>query len=252
MVEHSTQPNDKSSRAGGVSEAVEAPSPPSMIRFFLMFCLLCGLLLAPWSSVEQGYRSLFRFGGDVVFSRFWFWSDGYVRFMDLKSDDVHARVNAVIPRSLPPGFRLPAPSGELDVLMVLQNRRAVGSLGFIRASSRNQGYWPTAFLIALILAKRMRWSRRGWALLWGMLMVHAFIAFRLSINLLATGFAVPGKRYAIFEPSEFWLALLRRADEVFVQNPTVSFVVAAFIWLVVAFTKQDWVMVLQATRHDDD
>lgn len=203
---------------------------------------------------------MFRMGGNVVFSRFWFWPEGSVRFVDLVAEDVLTQVNAVLLRpkplapriQLPPNFKLPAATAELDVLMVYQNQRTVGKLGFVRTSSRNNGYWPTVFLVALILAKRMRWSRRGWALLWGLILVHGFIAFRLSINMLATGFAVPGKSYALFEPNEFWLTTLRRADEVFVQNPTVSFVVAAFIWLVVAFTKQDWVAIFQATRGDDD
>jgi len=254
MARKSSPLKEKISPVESDAPVGESVSFKSILRFFFVFCILSGLLLYPWSSVEQGYRSAFRWGGDVVFSRFWFWPDGNVRFIDLKTDEVRARVNAVIPHPLPPApkFRLPLATGELDVLMVYQNRSAVGSLGLVRTSSRNNGYWPTVFLIALILAKRMSWSRRGWSMLWGMLMVHGFIAFRLSINMLATGFAVPGKRYALFEPSGFWLTMLHKADEVFVQNPTVSFVAAAFIWLVVAFTKQDWRAIFQATRGDED
>ncbi len=252
MSSKSSSLKEQEFRAEIVEVGSELVSFKSILRFFLVFCVLSGLFLYPWPSVEQGYRNVFRVSGDIVFSRFWFWPDGNVSFIDLEKDDARARVNAVIPAPLPPYFRLPAATGELDVLMVYQNRSAAGSLGLVRASSRNNGYWPTVFLIALILAKRMRWSRRGWAMLWGLILVHGFIAFRLSINMLATGFAVPGKRYALFEPSEFWLASLRRADEVFVQNPTVSFVVAAFIWLVVAFTRQDWVAIFQSTRGDGD
>ena len=89
-------------------------------------------------------------------------------------------------------------------------------------------------LIALVVATPLSWSRRGWALLWGLLLTHVFIALRLTLTLAAGGFAVPDKAYALFHPGAFWQRILTGGQNVLSDNPTVSFVVPVFIWFLVA------------------
>ena len=201
--------------------------PPKRLgRFFLLLAVVYGVLMAPWPGVTSAYAYLFRAGGNGLFARFWFSPDGSVRFLDLR---------ALEPGDLAPGTPPIEASGAFDTVMELSSRRAPGSLGYLRTSSRYIGFGPTAVLIALIVATPTTWRRRAWALLWGMLLVHLFIALRLSLTLAAAGFAAD-KGYALFHPSEFWRGVLTRAESIFSDNPTVSFVVPTVIWFLVALT----------------
>jgi len=202
--------------------------------FPILLALFCALLIViPWPGLQRGYAHVFRAFGNVVFARFWIWPDGSVRFLDLRSENLLSDLNAATPLNLPAGFR-PLPATKvLDTLMVLKNRRTPGRFGLVRTSARSLGYWTTALFLALALAWPMSWKRRGWALLWGLFLIHLFIAFRLTITLVETGFGAD-KPYALFDLSPFWLGVLSRTKEVAVHNPTVSFLVAGFVWLVVA------------------
>ena len=106
--------------------------------------------------------------------------------------------------------------------------------------ARNAPRRLSFFFLALVLAKPLSWKRKGWAVLWGLILVHLFIALRLTLTLLKSGFAAD-KGYALFELSPFWARVLARVEGVVVDNPTVSFVVATFIWFIVAFTRREWV-----------
>lgn len=206
-----------------------------------MLVLFCALLLViPWPGLGRAYGCLFRSFGNVVFTRFWFWPEARVRFFDLRSPTLVRDVK--LQAALGPGahfdFKPPPATVVLDTLMLLKNEGEgrVATLGFVRTSSRSLGYWPTAFFLALALATPMPWKRKGWALLWGLLLVHGFIAFRLTLVLLQKGFAAD-KSYALFHPAPFWANLLEHVEKVAVHNPTASFAAAVFIWLVVAFAE---------------
>ncbi len=208
--------------------------PPKQLgRFFLVVLLVYAVLMAPWPGLQRGYAYLFRAGGNAFFSHSFWFSAGKVRFLDLHSSDLVADFNAVIPGKLPPGFEPPGLQGVKDTLMVLMNRRVPASIGQLRTSSRYVGYGPTAVLIALVVATSLPWSRRGWALLWGWLLIQVFIAFRLTLTLTANGFAAE-KDYALFHPNDFWRGVLTRVESIFSDDPTVSFVVPAVVWLLVA------------------
>jgi len=202
--------------------------------FPVLLALFCALLIVvPWPGLQRGYAHAFRAFGNVVFARFWVWSDGSVRFLDLRSENLLSDLNAATPGNLPAGFRPQPATKVLDTLMVLKNRRTPEQFGLVRTSARSLGYWTTALFLALALAWPMSWKRRGWVLLWGLFLIHLFIAFRLTLTLVETGFGAD-KPYALFDLSQFWRGVLLRTKEVAVHNPTLSFLIAGFIWLVVA------------------
>jgi hypothetical protein len=187
---------------------------------------------AGWRGLERGYACAFRSYGNTVFARFWLWPDGGVRFLDLESLEAG---------DLAPGTPDMRATGAWDTVMELRSRRAPGAYGYLRTSCRLGAYWPTALLIALVLATPVAWSRRGWALLWGLLLIHAYIALKLTLTLAANGFAVPGKRYALFDPSPFWRDILVQVEGVVSDNPVFPFVVALFVWLLVTLLGGMWV-----------
>jgi len=164
----------------------------------------------------------------VVFARFWFWPDAGVRFLNLKS---------LVPGDLAPGTPTIEATGTFDTLMELRNRGAP-QIGYLRTSSRYVGYGPAVVVIALVLATPIPWSRRWWALFWGMVWIHIFIVLRVTLTLTANGFAAD-KKYALFHPSPLWSDVLARVESLLSDDPTVSFVVPAVIWFLVALRRSD-------------
>lgn len=215
------------------------PSPKLIIRFAVLVVVFYTLLMIPWPGLERGYAGIFRSGGDALFSRFWFWSSGNVRFLDLHSEKLFEELDAATPGQLPRGVKLPEAAGVKDTVMVLMNSAKPGTFGLLRTSSRYLGFEPTAAVIALSLATPIVWRRRTWVLLWGLFWVHLFIALRLTLT-LGGEFFNPAKKYALVELSPFWLKTLGRAGEVFSDNPTATLVVAMFIWLVAVVGLFGW------------
>ena len=214
--------------------------PPKLIvRFAVLVVLFYTLLMVPWPGLERGYASVFRAGGDVVFSRFWFWSSGNVRFLDLLSPTLVTDLATAIGHDLPPHAKVAQPEGVKDTLMVLMNSAKPGTVGQLRTGSRYIAYEPMSAVIALSLATPIVWRRRVWVLVWGLFWVHVFIAVRLSLT-LAGEFFNPAKKYALAHASEFRLDLLKRAEEVFSDNPTATLVLATFIWLVAVVGLFGW------------
>jgi len=213
--------------------------PKLIIRFSVFVVVFYTLLMIPWPGLERGYAGIFRAGGDAMFSRFWFWSSGNVRFLDLHSAKLFEELDAATPGALPRGVKLPEVEGVKDTLMVLMNSAKPGDLGLLRTSSRYLGYEPLAAVIALSLATPIVWRRRIWVVVWGLFWVHVFIAVRLSL-LLAGEFFNPVKKYALAHAGPFWLKTLGRAEEVFSDNPTATLVVAMFIWLVAVVGLFGW------------
>jgi len=215
----------------------------AILRFSLTLAALYSLMVVPmmvsWPGARAAYAGLFRAAGDIVFTRFWLWSEGHVRFFDLHSADLADEIDRATPGALPEGFETMAATDELDTLMVIMNRQVPGTFGQLRISSRLAGYWPAAWLVALTLAKPMPWRRRGKALVGGLILVHAFIALRVSVTIAHAGYAAD-KAYALFDASALWRDILGRADTLLLTNPTVSFVVATFIWLVVGVSRAEW------------
>ena len=207
--------------------------PKVIIRFFLLVAVIAAVLLTRWPGVQEGYATCFRWGNNVFFARFWFWSEGTVGFLDPNDPSAAARLSPEARAMVPPAV------GVRDTVMVLENRRVPGAVGFLRTSSRYLGYVPAAVLIALVSATPVRWTRRLRALLWGLLLVHAFILARVTLPLLKL-FGDEEKQYALFSLSPFWMKMLAHLDAVFHQDPTVSFVLPTFIWFMLLFRPSQW------------
>ena len=187
------------------------------------------------------HSATFRYCGDAFFSQFWFWTDAHVRFFDARSESLRSDINLAMPGELPPGVSTPVPSGAQDTLLLLLNGRTPGEIGMLLTSSDLMAYLPLTLTAALILATPMRWSRKGWALLWGLLLTQVFVFVRLTVLLLHHGYAAAGKRYALFEPGSLFSSGLRRADEILADNPTFAFVAPVGIWLfvILVFARRD-------------
>ncbi len=185
--------------------------PLKRISGFFVLCLVFyALLMAPWPGVMDGYRAFFRAGGDLVFGRFG--AAGSVSFKPIPAGD-HAK----------------------DTTLVLTKHR-VGSLER-DIKSVYVGYRPTAFVIALVLATPLPWRRRVWALLWCLILVNVFVAFRVGIVLL-NDFTNPNP-LALFTLGRTWKMLLRGLVLLFYRAPEMHYIVPAFIWLVVTFRRGD-------------
>jgi len=210
--------------------------PRRVAKFAFFVLLFYSLLTVPWAGWDSAYAAGFRAGGNAVFSRFWFWPQATAKFLNLKSPTLFDDIDAVTPGNLPKQFKPPQSEDVVqDTLMVLMNNDVPGSIGMLRTSSRPIGYWPTAVFLSLLLATPIRWKRKLIALAVGLLLVHGFVAFRVTVLLLKGGFADPAKKYALFHPTAFWQDVWRRAGEVFADNPTFAYVVPVFIWLAVVF-----------------
>ena len=219
--------------------------PTKAITRFAVLATVVYLAFAVPARVSTTWQAcsadVFRVAGDAFFSQFWFWRDARVRFLDARSANVVEEVNRAVPGELPDGMMTPTPSGEQDTLVLLLNDRSPGAMGMLLTSSSLMAYVPLTLMAALILATPMKWPRKCWALLWGLLLAQAFVFVRLSAFLLHHGYAAVGKKYALFEPGTFGRSTLKRADEVLADNPTFAYVAPVCIWLFVmlVFARRD-------------
>ncbi len=211
--------------------------PPKVILKFAALTIFLGavLLIEWWSGPVRAYGAFFRGLGNIAFStQFWFWPDAYVRFLDPEN---------IQPADLPPGVNVP-PGTKLqdirilDTLLVLNNRKTRTDFGFLRTSSRLNGYTPVAFFVALALATPGRWRKRLKGLGWGLLLVHLFILLRLTVY-LAEGYC-GDKPFALFHPGPTSFRILKAVSGTLHDNPTVSYVVPTFIWFLLLFRPSQW------------
>lgn len=189
--------------------------PIKRISSFVARCMLYYLILvAGWSGLMEGYRAAFLAGGNLLFCRFG--SAGAVSFEPLESAGRTFDTQLVLSLLRPPFAR-----GELDM------------------ASDYTGYRPTVFLIALVLATPIPWSRRLRALAWGLLGITAFVALRLELRLL-DAFS-DDNALALYAPSPFWKATLNALVLILVKAPMGHYMIPTFVWALVAFRRGDWV-----------
>jgi hypothetical protein len=191
-----------------------------VIGFFFVFVLIYGLLMVPWLGLGAGYSKFYRAGAAFLFGPFR--PEGVVRFE-------------------------PASDGEYDMKIVFYSQDKMSPdgkmvpIGFINHNSRHAGYIYAAFLTALILATPIPWKCKGWALFWGMILMHGFIVFNLAIWILY-GFNKEPLSLVMLSP--FWKRVLLLTIDVFVRNLTFGFIVCVFIWILVSFRREDWSKIL--------
>jgi len=230
-------------------------TPAAVVRLLVMVCVFYAIgaaLFFYWPTGRIAYRSYFRAFGNAAFEQFLVWPNASIRFLDLNAPDIIKNIRAEAPPlTLPDSFPVPQrdKSEVKDTLLLLKNiDPSHPGLGQLRTGSRLHGYWPTITVLALVLATPWKWKRKTWLLVWGLLLVHVFIVFRLSIYALQGGFAVPSKDFRLLNVGEFWFARLKRLDSVINDNPTMNFIAPILIWLVVVAVMELWPVAWQKIR----
>lgn len=202
---------------------VELITPKGIIRFFCLFLLVFGLLMAPWPRLGRAYTRFYSTSAAFLFGSFG--SKGIVRFEPLSDS-------------------------EYDLNVSLYNRARPGPDGGIagiqtRHNSRLAGYIYVAFLTALILATPIPWRRKGWALFWGIILIHGLVASRLALRIL---YAFNNKPLSMFALNPFCNRVLSITHQAFAVNVTFGFIVCVFIWILVSFRRRDWVKIVSKRR----
>lgn len=191
--------------------------PLRRLSGFLVFSLVIyGLLVYPWPGVMDGYRWYFCAGANALLGSV---GGAKISFKPIAAADHAKDTNVVIQIPRPPYAR-----GQLELKCTYT------------------GYRPTAFMIALVLATPLAWRRRLRALLWCLLWVQVFIAFRVDLRLLDA--VSNADALAVFTPGPFWKGLLSGLNLVFFTAPASDYTVPAFIWLLVCFRRGDLQRVL--------
>jgi len=136
-----------------------------------------------------------------------------------------------------------------DVRVGVLNFRNQGKNGWFnrkRTSSRHLGYMPTVTLVALVLATPMAWRRKLWALLWGLLFVHAFILVRFGFVLLE---AFHGDRtHCLFQLNPPWSGIFVLLFDIVAVVPATTYLVTLVIWVVVSFRGDNLAALLSAEQ----
>ena len=185
--------------------------------FFLRFIVVFVLLMAPWPGVSEAYAAFFRAGGNFLFSTFG--PEGRVRFLPYADAD----------------------AGQ-DTEVVLINRRT-GAQVSIAGGSRLQGFNPTAFVLALILATPIPWSRRWQAAVFGLILINAYVALRVMLFLIAMFSS--DSALALFSPGPIFRPILDFLYWVCVTSFAGWLIIPLPIWALVSFRRSDWPTILQ-------
>ncbi len=190
-------------------------TPKGIIRFFCLFLLVFGLLMAPWPRLGRAYTRFYSTGAAFLFGSVG--TTGIVRFEPLSDS-------------------------EYDLHVTLYNRARQGPDGGIariqtRHNSRHAGYIYAAFLTALILATPIPWRRKGWTLFWGIILIHGLVASKLALRILH---AFNNKPLSMFALNPFCKQVLSITHQAFAVNVTFGFIVCVFIWILVSFRRRDW------------
>jgi hypothetical protein len=182
--------------------------PGFLIRFVLIF----GLLIVPWSGWRNVYGDYFRGMGNVMFKqeagKWLLYFEAHERRRGLES---------------------------MDSQIVLGNRDFMDSRGDLRVDllgidSRSVGWIPTALTMALILATPLPWKRRGWALLWGLLLVHGYLLLVIALYIWNQSTTVE-----LLTLPPFLKEIGDALEYTLVTQVGPGFTVPVLIWLLVAF-----------------
>lgn len=185
--------------------------------FFARLVLYYGLFLSLWSWVglDRAYPIAFQKSATYVFRSLHSMGG---RWMVL----VHAPE---------------APVGKFDTEIVVGNP-STGALGKQPLNAQYLGYAPLSMVLTLILASPVPWRRRAWACLWGLILVHAWMAIGL-ILLVVHAYSVPGP-LAMYSVSAVTTKSLAFLAETMVTSTVGRYAVPVFFWLLVTFRRADW------------
>ena len=203
--------------------SIKLITPKGVIRFFCLFLLVFGLLMAPWPRLGRAYTKFYSVGAAFLFGSTG--PTGIVTFEPLSDSEYEMNVTLYNRARL-------APDGDIARIRT-------------RHSSRHAGYMYVAFLAALILATPIRWRRKGWALFWGIILIHGFVASQLALRIFHAFHKQP---LSMFVLSTFSKRVLSISHQAFAVNVTFGFVVCVFIWILVCFRRRDWAKIVSERR----
>jgi hypothetical protein len=190
-------------------------STETAIKFFCLFVLVYGLLMAAWPAVGSVYSKFYAAGGAFLFGSFG--RGGIVRFSQPEDSKDNIYITA------------------LNRYRVDKNGKMSGAQ--LNHSIRYGDYIHIAFLTALIVATPLPLRRRGWALVWGLILMHAIVAFKLAIMILHL---FSNQRVSLLILNAFWKDVVVTTNQVVVRHLTTGFIIAFFIWVLVSFRREDW------------
>ena len=180
--------------------------------FLVALVVYSAIVLIPWSGPREGYRSVFIATIHGVYGRFG--AEGLVRCENRDIDAIED-VNIYL------GKRIGTRIGEVPVAV----------------STARLGYAPLAFLIALVVATPIPWRRKWRSLVWGLILVEAFVVIRSGL-LIAYWFGSPGP-VRIYTPGVVSGWIIGRAYEFLAQAPGASFLVPTLVWAAVSWRADD-------------
>ncbi|MGD0785013.1 MAG: hypothetical protein ABR969_04295 [Sedimentisphaerales bacterium] len=185
------------------------------IKFLCLFVLIYGLLMTAWPAVGDVYSKFYRAGGKFLFGSFG--RGGIVRFSQ------------------------PEDSKD-DICIDAFNRYHVDKNGKIsgaqfRYNIRYSDYMHIAFLTALIAATPLPLRRRGWAIVWGLILMQVFVVFKVIFIVLEL---FSRKLVSLLILNSFWKTVVVTTNQILVRDLTTGFIIAFFIWVLVSFRREDW------------
>jgi hypothetical protein len=181
------------------------PSGRSIAAFAVKFLVVHGALAASWPLCGPAYA-------------FFLCESGNILFEAVGARD-YVRIRAAA-----------APDDEMDDTFILVRQGTSTNWTSTKVSSWHLGFLSTSLLVALTLATPLGWRRRVWASVGGVVVLHAFVLVRLSVNVLAA---------RIHTGDTFW----GRVWLVNVTNIGVGYPVSCFvpvlIWIAVTMRRED-------------
>jgi hypothetical protein len=180
------------------------PSGRSIAAFAVKFLFIYGTLAASWPLCGRAYAFFLRESGMVLF--------------EAVGPHDHVRILADT-----------APDGTTDTALFVRDA-AAGQGMRAETSSWQIGFQPTSVLVALVLATPVSMRRRVWALLAGLVMVHAFVLTRLGTIVILTPLVLP---------HTFWMQAFRFSATNFVLSYPLSCFAPVLIWIAVTMRRED-------------
>ena len=186
-----------------------------MIRPVITFLALYVVLMVPWPGVQDAYRDAFIRIGATVFGGF------------------GARPTPV--------FETFHEKGKPADTTISVLHRPTGGTLWMRLSSREIGYFPTAVVTALILATPATWRKRLTAWLIGLVAVYGFVGFRLFVTIL---FYANRDLTALSGDPTFWQKAVSQAIKFIGVGPALSYIVPIIIWALISVRREHIELVL--------
>jgi hypothetical protein len=191
-----------------------------LLVFFCLFILVYAAMMALWPVWGGIYVRCYRSGSSLIFDS----TDStcFVRFHMSKDS-------------------------ENEIKMSFHHRDRLDKHGrpatLLRISNdiHHGVYIYFAFIVALIAATPIPLKRKGWAMLWGVMLTHVFFVFRQTVLIL---YIFSSKPLSLLALSPFWKGVLLLHTQILTVNIAPGYIVIVFIWILVSWRREDWDRIL--------